>query len=135
MATDWSMTHSPTLRYLVTHLVTSLSSLPTFSVLKLGLADPRLGHPLALYGSDVAGAEREREWRRGEQKHRRVAIGGQTHVRPVERFMPARNAETKTRTHADTPHISRPSGRAGKERGVRLTEDGIEGVMGQTSQL
>ena len=37
MATDWSITHSPTPRYLSTHFVISLLSPETFSVLKLGL--------------------------------------------------------------------------------------------------
>lgn len=37
-ATDWSMTHSPTPRYLSIHLFMSLFSPEAFSVLKLGLA-------------------------------------------------------------------------------------------------
>lgn len=37
MATDWSITHSPTPRYLSTHFDTSLFSPATLSVLKLGL--------------------------------------------------------------------------------------------------
>lgn len=37
IATDWSITHSPTPRYLSTHFVISLLSPETLSVLKLGL--------------------------------------------------------------------------------------------------
>ena len=37
MATDWSITHSPTPRYLSTHFDISLLSPATLSVLKLGL--------------------------------------------------------------------------------------------------
>ena len=42
-ATDWSMTHSPILRYLLTHFVVSLLSPAILSVLKLGLAVPDRG--------------------------------------------------------------------------------------------
>lgn len=37
MATDWSITHSPTPRYLLIHFVISLFSPATLSVLKLSL--------------------------------------------------------------------------------------------------
>lgn len=40
MATDWSITHSPTPRYLSIHFCISLFSPTAFSVLKLGLGDP-----------------------------------------------------------------------------------------------
>jgi hypothetical protein len=44
MATDWSITHSPTPRYLSTHFDTSLFSPATLSVLKLGLErSPKAG--------------------------------------------------------------------------------------------
>lgn len=55
MATDWSMTHSPRPRYLLIHLLASLLSPATFSVLK---------------------------------------------VKPVDRFIPARNAEMMTASKA-----------------------------------
>jgi hypothetical protein len=49
MATDWSITHSPTLRYLLTHLATSLFSPDILSVLKLGLGHPESGRTLAFH--------------------------------------------------------------------------------------
>jgi hypothetical protein len=67
MATDWSITHSPTLRYLSTHLPTSLFSPEIFSDLKLGLGNPEVGSLLALLedGSQAAGRVEQRRERAG----------------------------------------------------------------------
>jgi len=43
MAMDWSITHSPTPRYLSNHFLISLLSEPNLSVLTLGLTHPRGG--------------------------------------------------------------------------------------------
>jgi hypothetical protein len=77
MATDWSMTHSPTPRYLSTHFVTSLFSPAILSVLKLHQS--QLGSPLEAAGP--------------VGKVRGIAKVS-TYVKPVDRFIPARNAET-----------------------------------------
>jgi hypothetical protein len=96
MATDWSITHSPTPRYLSTHFDTSLFSPATLSVLKLGLdGSPNAG---ATVSSGVRG--------RCAVPRGRVGVGGFTHVKPVERFIPARNAETR-RTAVNFPTVLR----------------------------
>lgn len=77
----WSMTHSPTPRYLSTHFVTSWLSPETLSVLKLGLGRRLPSGNRAPLGSLFVLTRRVGE-----------VVG--THVRPVERFMPARKAET-----------------------------------------
>jgi hypothetical protein len=64
------MTHSPTPRYLSIQPVNSLFSPATFSVLKLSLVVRCVGE---YFG------------------------GFKAHVRPVDRFMPARKAETVRR--------------------------------------
>jgi hypothetical protein len=43
MAMDWSITHSPTPRYLSTHFLISLFSEPNLSVLTLYLTGPQSG--------------------------------------------------------------------------------------------
>lgn len=73
MATDWSITHSPTPRYLSIHFETSLFSPATLSLLKLEAAVSPSLHHVVLARSKA-----------------------KTYVRPVERFTPARKADTVT---------------------------------------
>lgn len=93
----WSMTHSPTPRYLSIHFVTSWLS-PTFSALKLGLYGFPAGtsrvSPLLSLG---------------------VVDEGDAHVRPVERFMPARKAETALVVSRGTME------KGGRRRGLHST--------------
>ena len=72
-ATDWSITHSPTPRYLLIHFDMSLFSPETSLVLRLfvGSQHPDLGYTVSCLVALVY-----------------------THVRPVDRFMPAKKAET-----------------------------------------
>jgi hypothetical protein len=88
MATDWSITHSPRPRYLPTHFDTSLFSPATLSVLKLGLERASVSF---LDGCRLSGVGGMSIAEGGES-----VIGGScgTHVRPVERFIPAKKAET-----------------------------------------
>ena len=90
MATDWSITHSPTPRYLLTHFEISLLSPATLSVLKLGLESATVSSAAC----SVLRRARRLRCRLGDGG---PTIGGWlvTHVRPVERFMPARKAETE----------------------------------------
>jgi hypothetical protein len=55
-----------------------------------------------------------------------------THVRPVERFIPARNAETTQETVSFW--ASRLRGARGGLDGA-LTENSVKGIMGQPSEL
>ena len=120
MATDWSITHSPTPRYLSTHFVTSLLSPATFSVLKLGLD-----------GSPDAGGNGQLCGRRSLCGARVGDRGICTHVRPVERFIPARNAETGRKT---VSQLASPRRRRASIQG-RLTQHSVKGIMGQASEL
>lgn len=88
MATDWSITHSPTPRYLSTHFDTSLFSPATLSVLKLGLdGSPSKGWAVSFTPFACCAAP-------PLPSKRCLDPRASTHVRPVDRFIPARNAET-----------------------------------------
>jgi hypothetical protein len=56
-----------------------------------------------------------------------------THVRPVERFIPARNAETTQ--ESVSLWASRLRGAPGGMDGGALTENSVKGIMGQPSKL
>lgn len=111
MATDWSITHSPTPRYLSIHLDTSLFSPATLSVLKLGLGDPATGHQLESWPEDTAKAA---------QYQTLTSI-----------LSTASCQQERRRLEGDV--VSDPGGAF---KGVlRRTENGIEGVVCQSSDL
>ena len=91
----WSITHSPTPRYLSIHLAISLFSPEALSVLKLGLGVPDGGGVRCSY---VLGSR---------LRNHGGLTGRDTHVKPVERFIPARKAETEERLASEDAVIYR----------------------------
>lgn len=79
MATPWSITHSPTPRYLLIHFESSVFSPDTFSVLNLYRSDDE--SVTCPVGTSKIPSH--------------LNSSSPTYFRPVERFMPASTVETK----------------------------------------
>ena len=142
MATDWSITHSPTPRYLSTHFPTSLFSPATLSVLKLKSPNVSLSLESAIgrhgriggFGFEIEGEASEGRCPQGKE---RIESNSRQTGRALHSSEECRNcysqhtsSQRKPKTGQETTDRDRsPFGK------LELTQDSVKGIVAQTSEL